>query len=380
MKFGSWTYETELLDLKFVDDKESVDLAEYAPSNEWQIIDAPAVKHTKIYNSKMYTDLTFYLVLRRNGGFLTYILILPCMLLAVLTMVVFWLPPETPAKMILGMSIFSAFFLLLLLLADLVPQATEEVPMIGIYYCLNMIMIALSAFLCTIVIHIYWRADHFCKLPRIVRTIFIDGLARLYLMQPEKPEQSKNALILNSLMQNRQGILNGDKFEKFELLKERFKTYRENMLKNALENLIKTHPNTGVCKMNQTTSYDINCPCSYCIYCTQHQLIINELTNLSNLEKDIKEIRDYLRDTRKKVEAKEYKVQLASEWKLVALVLDRTFFFIFLFVTVIVVFIMFPRNVVNSKLNTSTTQSTTYTADASKLTEENNSSLLKFFF
>jgi hypothetical protein len=48
-----------------------------------------------------------------------------------LVKVVFWLPPESPAKMILGMNIFVAFFLLLLLLADLVPLASNEVPVIG---------------------------------------------------------------------------------------------------------------------------------------------------------------------------------------------------------------------------------------------------------
>jgi len=46
-------------------------------------------------------------------------------------MVVFWLPPESPSKIILGMNIFTAFFLLLLLLAELVPTSTNEVPYIG---------------------------------------------------------------------------------------------------------------------------------------------------------------------------------------------------------------------------------------------------------
>jgi hypothetical protein len=32
---GSWTYNSEKLDLLFVDDRSSVDLAEYFESNEW---------------------------------------------------------------------------------------------------------------------------------------------------------------------------------------------------------------------------------------------------------------------------------------------------------------------------------------------------------
>ncbi len=87
LKFGSWTYETTQLDLVFMDGRSTVDLAEYTPSNEWQILDAPAVKHIKTINGRNYTDLTFYLILRRNGGFYSYILLVPCVLLAFLTMV-----------------------------------------------------------------------------------------------------------------------------------------------------------------------------------------------------------------------------------------------------------------------------------------------------
>lgn len=51
--------------------------------------------------------------------------------MAILTMVVFWLPPETPSKLILGMNVFGAFFFLLLILADFVPTASNKIPMIG---------------------------------------------------------------------------------------------------------------------------------------------------------------------------------------------------------------------------------------------------------
>lgn len=34
-----------------------------------------------------------------------------------------------------------------------------------------MIMIALSSFLCTIVVHIYFRADTFCKMPFIFKKV-----------------------------------------------------------------------------------------------------------------------------------------------------------------------------------------------------------------
>ena len=132
--FGSWSYEKKLLDIDFEENLAKIDDSDYERSKEWRFLSGHAVKGVRIQDSKEYSELTYFLILERNPGFYTYLLIVPCVLLAVLTMVVFWLPPETPSKIILGMNVFSAFFLLLLLLAELVPTSTNEVPYIGECY------------------------------------------------------------------------------------------------------------------------------------------------------------------------------------------------------------------------------------------------------
>ncbi len=60
-------------------------------------------------------------------------------------------------------------------------------------------------------------------------------------------------------------------------------------------------------------------------------------------ENDIKEIRDYLRHTRKNMEARELCTRNANDWKQLALVLDRLLFFIYLTVIVVSMTLMFPR-------------------------------------
>lgn len=370
ISFGSWAYDSSLIDLDF-SDSDKIDLNDYETSKEWNIQNDYlfGTKSHRIQDSKNYTVLTYYIIVNRNPGFYTYLLIFPCVLLAILTMVVFWLPPETPSKIILGMNIFTAFFLLLLLLADLVPTSTNEVPYIGVYFCMNMVLIALSSFLCTIVVHLYFRADTFCKMPPILKKIFLEWLARIYFMQPLKSTQNmtERNLLNSGLLHGGKNVQNADKFEKFELLKERFKNYRENVLKIGFDNLLKAHPAittscTNVHNQNVYSSassspsssmnnnlHKQHCCCSYCAYCTQQQTILTEIAYLNNLEHDIKEIRDYLRETRKKLENKELKVKLASDWKQTALVLDRTFFFIYLFITIITLIVMFPNEMAVSK-------------------------------
>ena len=92
----------------------------------------------------------------------------------------FWLPPESPAKMVLGMNIFTSFFVLLLLLSKNVPSATDKIPLIGAYYCLNMVMIATSTCSCTVVVHIFFRGQG--QVPPILRKIFLEILAKVFCM------------------------------------------------------------------------------------------------------------------------------------------------------------------------------------------------------
>ena len=168
-----------------------------------------------------------------------------------------------------------------------------------------MITIALSAFLCTIVVHIFFRADIFCKVPISVK-IFFDGLARLYCMQVmSKPQSNSNS---TELKKNSKRI--GERIESY------FRMYRQRIINTKLNNINKYNEN-----IKSKIFYDVE--------------------SLINLENIIKEIRDCIRFTRENIENRENELKLASDWRLLALILDRTFFIIFLLVTLITLFIMF---------------------------------------
>lgn len=81
-----------------------IDTSSYVHSNEWHLLDSPAIKNVEKYPccEEPFPDLTFYIVVERIPIFYMIILIIPCILLSLLTLVSFWLPPETPAKILLG--------------------------------------------------------------------------------------------------------------------------------------------------------------------------------------------------------------------------------------------------------------------------------------
>ncbi|KAL5108266.1 Neuronal acetylcholine receptor subunit beta-3 [Taenia crassiceps] len=215
LEFGSWTYDRTQLELDWWISSTSpipmayVDFVDYVPSNEWRtdgeaekdIVHTNRTKQIKAYKryqernqtdgdvvtTKQYTVLCYRVRLHRNPSFYIFILVVPCILLSSLTIVVFWLPPESPAKMMLGMNIFVTFFLLLLVLAGQTPNAVKEFPLIGAYFCLNMIMITLSTFLATLVIHFHYRGARNGPLPAILHRIIIEGMGRLMMIRQSIP-------------------------------------------------------------------------------------------------------------------------------------------------------------------------------------------------
>ncbi|GFS09637.1 neuronal acetylcholine receptor subunit alpha-7 [Elysia marginata] len=195
-------------DLEVAGGLEQMDMTDYVQSNEWDVIENVGVRNVKYYTCcpEPYPDMTFTLRLKRKVAFYTFILILPCGLLSLLTMVIFWVPPESPAKLQLGMNIFLAFFVLLLLLADYTPRAAASIPLIatrqcsslsfipdylplphdlaltdlGAYFCLSMIMITLSTVLACVVANMYFRGIRINRAPRWLRSCVIDSAARMF--------------------------------------------------------------------------------------------------------------------------------------------------------------------------------------------------------
>ena len=80
--------------------------SDYLESSDWNIQNTTAEK--KIMppgandTASTYAVLTFEINMKRKLVFSSYILTLPCVFLACLTLVVFWLPPDRPDRTALG--------------------------------------------------------------------------------------------------------------------------------------------------------------------------------------------------------------------------------------------------------------------------------------
>ncbi|VDI47137.1 Hypothetical predicted protein, partial [Mytilus galloprovincialis] len=311
LKFGSWTYDGTKLDLFFFQNLTQFSLSDYIASTEWTIIENVAKKFEKFYDccpNTPFPDLKFYLRMKRNVAFYSFILILPCSLLSLLTLVIFWVPPESPAKLVLGMNIFVAFFVLLLLLAESTPKAADSVPLIGTYFCLSMILITVSTVLSTIVANMFFRGVRINRAPLWLRKLMIDVVARLFCIRDKLVEnEERNDETVRNLwsmkMSSDKNNCNAaeEKGARVRLLAEKKEEfYRSDIYENG-------QPNGDI---------DFSIPMR------------------SGLAEDIRVIREILEKYQDQKKRNEIREKHIREWKVICCITDRLFFLLYLLINI----------------------------------------------
>ena len=138
--------------------RDNVDMSNYIRSGEWHIVHLAITRNDVTYPccpGIYYPDVTicgkiqikeciFYVFLnylvhiRRRVLYYLFNIIFPCIGLSILSLLSFWLPPDSGEKITLGITVLLAFSVFMLLIAELMPATSEMVPLIEIYLIIVM--------------------------------------------------------------------------------------------------------------------------------------------------------------------------------------------------------------------------------------------------
>ena len=140
LKFGSWSYDDG--SLLVTNSSQSGDYSFFLENGEWNLLDIPLKKHTAMYPCcpHSFTDLTFYVVIRRKPLYYVFNLIMPSIFLTATTVLTFILPVESGEKVSLGVTILLAMTVFLLLVAETMPTTSISIPIIGKYLSLSLFL------------------------------------------------------------------------------------------------------------------------------------------------------------------------------------------------------------------------------------------------
>ncbi|KAL1117524.1 hypothetical protein AAG570_003840, partial [Ranatra chinensis] len=196
MKFGSWSYDGDQIDLKHINQKIGedkvefgIDLREYYPSVEWDILGVPAERHEKYYPccAEPYPDIFFNITLRRKTLFYTVNLIVPCVGISYLSVLVFYLPADSGEKIALCITILLSQTMFFLLISEIIPSTSLALPLLGKYLLFTMLLVGLCVVITIMVLNVHYRKPSTHKMAPWIRKLFIRRLPKLLLMRV--PEQ-----------------------------------------------------------------------------------------------------------------------------------------------------------------------------------------------
>uniref|UniRef100_A0A914ZGI1 Nicotinic acetylcholine receptor alpha subunit 8 n=1 Tax=Parascaris univalens TaxID=6257 RepID=A0A914ZGI1_PARUN len=180
MKFGGWSYNGFLLDVRQLpsrptdvietryDEKgkeyqlleQGMDLSAFYPSLEWDLISLTSMRHEQLYpgccGQEFYIDISFDILLRRKTLFYTVNLVIPCMLIAILTTFVFYIPGKEH-KVTFSISILVTLTVFYLVLIELIPPTSLVIPLIGKYLLFTMFLVSASILLSVLTLNYYRR-------------------------------------------------------------------------------------------------------------------------------------------------------------------------------------------------------------------------------
>ncbi|KYM81935.1 Acetylcholine receptor subunit alpha-type acr-16 [Atta colombica] len=238
MKFGSWTYDGNQLDL-VLNSQEGGDLSDFIMNGEWYLIGMPGKKNTLIYQCcpEPYVDVTFTIQIRRRTLYYFFNLIVPCVLISSMALLGFTLPPDSGEKLTLvvylrnrtamvklniekyltfpkgiilfenrwattvsGVTILLSLTVFLNLVAETLPQVSDAIPLLGSYFNCIMFMVASSVVLTVLVLNYHHRSPDRYVMPNWTKVVFLQWLPCVLRMSRPGKKITKKTILMSNRM------------------------------------------------------------------------------------------------------------------------------------------------------------------------------------
>ncbi|XP_046842948.1 neuronal acetylcholine receptor subunit alpha-7-like isoform X2 [Xenia sp. Carnegie-2017] len=193
LKFGSWTYAAEKLDV--VAGKATVD--NFLPNGEWDIVGYPIQRNLQEYTSGNYPDVTLTFHIKRQPLYYTLNLILPCTVISILAFLSFVLPSSNGERVSLVITVLLAMSVYMLIVSSTLPQTSDAMPIIGTYFLCVIVEIALCLIVTCFIIRLResegempsWM-DKFVNI-KLARLLFVPQAKKPYTCKP-RPKLNVN--------------------------------------------------------------------------------------------------------------------------------------------------------------------------------------------
>ncbi|UJR10381.1 hypothetical protein I4U23_014586 [Adineta vaga] len=330
LKFGSWTYNGYQVSVEQRDG--AIELSSYVPNGEWDLLDTSYQVNIIRYPCcpEPFPDITFYVRIRRRILYYLYSVVFPCVMLSILTLLVFCLPPESGEKIALGITVLLAFSVFMLAIAESMPETSEYIPLI------IMAMTSVSVMMTVFVLNLHYRGPKKNEIPFWLQQMLSLSIANVVQSFRRK---KKFQVSLNNQKETVSSAINND-------IHRHSHEHENPTNRSSVNGILLSYMNINESKGKTRTISD-----APTMQIDHHEQQSNEKkprcslrlpsdeSRLKNRSSSIATIHDEIQDTlhnllRKQKEL-EHDQKVTNDWRAVATKIDKILFYIFLLLTLI---------------------------------------------
>ncbi|CAI2349584.1 unnamed protein product [Caenorhabditis sp. 36 PRJEB53466] len=185
LKYASWAYDGTKIDLLLK--SEQGDITNYITNTEWSLIGIRAEKHQVIYSCcpEPYPFIDVHVTIERRAMFYVFNLILPCVLISLIALLGFYMPTDSGEKVTLGITSLLSTTVFLMLVAEGMPPTSEALPLIGIYYGVTIMLVALATAMTVFTVNIHHNGVHGYPVPPFLQIFAFRYLSKILFVRIE---------------------------------------------------------------------------------------------------------------------------------------------------------------------------------------------------
>ncbi|XP_070574562.1 neuronal acetylcholine receptor subunit beta-3-like [Ptychodera flava] len=292
LRFGPWEHTTDMLEITpFIS---HVDTVNYMENSEWELLSTSM--ETEIFSEDsddQYSIVDCILVLKRRPLYYVINMVLPGVVLAVLSILVLLLPPESGEKMSYGVSLLISVSVLNLMVAEKIPASSNTVPLLIQFLLLNLFLVASSILVSVVTLRLCHRQPSQLRMSPWVEKVFIEVLPKLLCLKQRTllaAADSRDTATVRSASL--------DSIAKANHVNRAFEPNDEEVQRS----------NGSAISRHRTLTSNIN------VYASEESFNQNILAHMTHI--------------REKMEKQEEEMLMLAKWRFVSTVVDRLFMYL----------------------------------------------------
>ncbi|XP_050933208.1 LOW QUALITY PROTEIN: 5-hydroxytryptamine receptor 3A-like [Lates calcarifer] len=155
-------------------------------NGEWELADVGLALSNLAFQEGKYSEVTFFLILRRRP--LPYVvnLLIPSCFLITVDLFSFLLPPESVDRSSFKMTLILGYTVFLLIMNDLLPVTGESTPLINVFFSVSLALMVASLLETVFITNVQFRSSQHTAVPHWLSIFVLRYLAFVVCIPPMK--------------------------------------------------------------------------------------------------------------------------------------------------------------------------------------------------